>query len=153
VGAFALVLIVFGYLIGDPFLMMMSLMPIGVAAYHLPAQRNDRPQITVSDDGIRLDGMGLLPWPVIDEIELFDAGEEDGEQMVALTIVTLQSLEEIIDPQTDLTLLRTFQIMSWQLEDMHIIRVQLNLLDVDPEILYKDIWHRLNGDSPAYGEW
>ena len=80
-------------------------------------------------------------------------GEEDGEVVAELSIVTFQSLEEIIDPQTDLTLLRTFQIMSWQLEDMHIIRVRLNLLDVDPEALYKDIWQRLNGDGPVYGEW
>ncbi len=140
-GALALLLILYGFFRQDAVLMLSSLMPMAFSAFHLPALRNDQPQIEVHDEGLYLDGLGLIPWAEITDIEL-----EDPETTTAgheIVIATRESLEMCIVPQRDLTLMRTFQIMVWRLEELSVLRIRLRNLNVDADYLFGDIRARL----------
>lgn len=140
----AILLIIVGYARQDAIMMILSLMPIAASAYHLPAMQNINPQLIVSDEGIFVDGLGVIPWNAISEVELFNADPEETEDS-ELILKTSEALEYILQPQTDLTLMRTFQIMIWRLEDIDVIRLQLSPLNVDPGVLFQDVRRRRRG--------
>ncbi len=158
-GILAFVLILYGFIREDVVLMLLSLVPMAFSGYHLPALHNDRPQVIVADRGLYLDGLGLIPWEEIEEIDYYDPSldEDDDErdEDVALlppeiVVLTSHSLEVVIDPQSDLTLSRTFQIMAWRLEELDLIRLRLGILNVDPDFLITDMRLRLR---KARGLW
>ncbi len=141
-GAIAFFMILYGFINTDAFLMLTSLVPMAVSAYHLPAMHNEKPQIEVFDQGLYLDGLGVIPWEAVVDIEILDP--ESGETTIPELIVeTRDSIEAVIDPQRGLTLMRTFQIMVWRLEELNLLRVKLHQLNVDPDFLGADIRRRL----------
>lgn len=140
----AFLMIVIGFVRQDVMLMILSLLPIGVTSYHLPAMQNTKPQLIVSDSGIFVDGLGEIPWSEVTDAELVRPGSENSSD-AELVISTSEALEYIIHPQLDLTLLRTFQIMIWRLEEVDVIRLHLGALNVDPAVLFEDVRRRRRG--------
>ncbi len=149
-GILAFCLIASGFVLADPVLMLTSLMPMAVSAYHLPMARNDRPQVILSQAGIFIDGLGLIPWVDIQSAELWDplsveGATGSGSAIVGteLIIETRHHIEFTIDPQQDLTLARTFQVMVWRLEELNIVRVRMDPLDIDPVDFAGEVRRRL----------
>ncbi|MGF1454220.1 MAG: hypothetical protein ACFB6R_02450 [Alphaproteobacteria bacterium] len=141
-GGFALALILSGFILADPILMLTSLMPMAVSAYHLPMARNDHPQLVISARGITIDGLGHMDWEEIQNVDLWEPAGLDHsafgtETLSELIVETASNIEFTIDPQQDMSLIRTFQVMVWRLEELNIVRVRLGPLDVDPDALVR----------------
>lgn len=156
-GLLALVLILYGFFNGDAVLMLLSLIPMCFSAYHLPALHNQMPQIIISEEHIRLDGLGDLVWSDVEDIDLFDIRGTDDDAAsdtprLMIAIVTRDPVEHIVRPQHDLTLLRTFQIMGWQLLDDTIICLRTDILNVDPDYLFADLRGRLYRSRTAFSQ-
>ncbi len=141
-GVFALVLILGGFILADPILMLTSLMPMAVSGYHLPMARNERPQIVICEQGLTIDGLGHVDWAEVHDIDLWEPAGLDHsafgtETLSELIVETTHNIEFTIDPQQDMTLMRTFQVMVWRLEELNVVRIRLGLLDVDPDLLVR----------------
>lgn len=142
-GALSMMMILVGFFSGDPVVMLASLFPMALAAYHLPIRRNDHPQIVVTDHGLFLDGLGVIPWRETTDVDLWgpESEETDGEN--ELVVTTKHAIEFTIEPQMDLTLFRTFQVMVWRLEELNVIRIRLEPLNVEPAFLAGEARRRL----------
>ncbi len=146
-GTVAGALIILGFVSGDPLLMLSSLMPMAVSAYHLPMAQNDRAQLVLTDQGVFIDGLGVIPWTEIQNAALWDPQapqDADGyrpgadaalDPAVELILETRHAIEFTVDPQMDLSLMRTFQVMVWRLEELNVLRIRLEPLNVDPLFL------------------
>ncbi len=142
-GIVALLLIITGFVNQDGFVMLMSLIPMAVAGYHLPMRLNDRPQLIIDDDGLFVEGLGSIIWLDITDIDLRAVTSDDPDSVPELVITTRESIEYTIEPQADLTIARTFQVMVWRLEELNVLRIRLHTLNVDPDFLFAEVRRRL----------
>lgn len=139
-GMVAFFLIITGFFAGDAAVMLLSILPMGVAFYHQPLIR-DMPQIEVSADGLFLDGLGLICWEDIIAVELEEM-EIGGRPYAELQIQTKDTIETVLEDQRGLTLARSIQVMVWRLDDLDELTVKLNRLRVDTSDLMAEIRHR-----------
>ena len=139
-GFVAFFFILTGFFAGDAVVMLLSLLPMGVAFYHQPLIR-EMPQMEVSADGLFLDGLGLICWEDILSVELEET-EIGGRYHAELLIQTKDTIESVLEDQRGLTLARSLQLMVWRLEDLDELTVKLTRLRVDTSDLTAEIRHR-----------
>lgn len=139
-GFVAFFLIITGFFAGDAGVMLLSLLPMGVAFYHQPLVR-EMPQIEISADGLFLDGLGLICWEDIISVELEEM-EIGGRPHAELHIETADTIEAVLEDQRGLTLARSLQVMIWRLDEMNELTVKLNRLRVHTDDLMAEIRHR-----------
>jgi hypothetical protein len=139
-GMLAFFLIITGFFAGDAAVMLLSLLPMGVAFYHRPLI-SEMPQMEISADGLFLDGLGLICWEDILSVEL-DEMIIGGRPHAELLIETADTVEAVLEDQKGLTLARSLQVMIWRLEDMNELTVKLTRLRVDTGDLMAEIRHR-----------
>jgi len=135
-GALALAFILIGLVVGDGALMLASLPFIAGAGFHLP-MRQAGPQVIFDDTGIRLEGLGFLPWSEIADFDL-SPGWERTPREAELLIRTYDPLELALEIDLSTPPARTFQIMCWGFVEADLLKIKLtNLAWSEPDKLMR----------------
>jgi hypothetical protein len=129
VAVIAAVFLAAGVINASPWLLMLAVLPVSAVYYNFPLIETGRPRLGAGQYGLFVEGLGLVQWRAIDQIEMVPTdmrGITSHELHVSLKMPIGDAL--ILDWR-DRPLLRKAMRMPWSMKSPMIIRIALDVLD------------------------
>ena len=125
----AAVFLAAGYINASPWLLLLAVPPAAAVYYKFPLIETGRPRLGAGQYGLFVEGLGLIQWRAIDQIEMVPTdmrGIPSHELHVSLKIPVGDAL--ILDWRNR-PLLRKGMRLPWSMKSKNVIRIALGVLD------------------------
>ena len=120
-----------GLIMGQPLFSLLAAALTFISLRSWPLTRTDRPALTLSDDGVEIDGLGMVHWQDIQDVNS-GVVEVKGEKRPAIDLAFRRSISEIFEA-TEATRLRPWEIRIFKLRRDGKMRLDLSRLDDAPD--------------------
>ena len=120
-----------GLIMGQPLFSLLAAALTFISLRSWPLTRTDRPALTLSDDGVEIDGLGMVHWQDIQDVNS-GVVEVKGEKRPAIDLAFRRSIPEIFEA-TEATRLRPWEIRIFKLRRDGKMRLDLSRLDDAPD--------------------
>lgn len=120
-----------GLVRGEPALFGLALIPFAVALHNYPMSRQDLVQLLADEEGLWLDGLGLLPWSEIQRIDYRESYIRNLSN-ATLEVITMRPWKEVRVKTKGGLPLRGLMAVSWRNMEAKHVRVRLQGLKENP---------------------
>ncbi|MCP5432376.1 MAG: hypothetical protein H6923_03795 [Alphaproteobacteria bacterium] len=125
--AIAVIAAIAAVLSGHLAILAVSALAVLVALHYGPMANPKRPQLVVLEDGLVVDGLGLLPWETIASVQRTESYVRTVAS-VELHVATRAPVKASVRPQTSLSPMRRVQTMIWSLPDPARLKLKIGSL-------------------------
>lgn len=127
---------------GIPILAAVGLLPAAVAYYNLPLLESGRPRVGSGQYGLFIEGLGLISWRAVDNIDTIELIERTGTSHDLIISLKTPIPEALLADWRARPLLRRPMRLPWRLASKTEIRISLDVLD-KPAAEIKDTFVRM----------
>ncbi len=134
-----------GLLLSFPLLSFFAAVFTYLALRNWPLARYNCPALRLSEDGVEVDGLGLVRWRDVSSV---DAGvvQVRGLKMPALDIAFRGPVTEVLEP-TDASRLRPWEFRIFRLRKDGQLRLNLSKMDDEPDDIQQAFRYFISGQT------